>query len=125
MIRQGKSSRWPKAISFLLSEPSIELAAEKTGISKRTMCRWLKDSEFREQYRSAKADVLKSAAGIMTRNAGKAALALEEIFAGKPTPHQGARVAAARATFELALQAFELENLEERIRRLEMQGNEN
>ena len=124
MSQRGKSRLRAEAITCLLSESTIEDAATKAGISKRTLIRWLQEQEFRADYNRAKGDVLRTATAILTRNAGKAAQTLEEIFSGKPEPHQGARVASASATLRLALDSFALENLEERIRNLEKQRNE-
>lgn len=123
MIRQGKSRFFEQAINSLLAANSIEQAAKSAGISKRTLLRWMADEEFRAKYAEAKADVLKMATAILTRNSGKAAKVLGDVFSGKPVAHQGARVAACSATIRLALDAFALENLENRIRKLEQQSD--
>jgi hypothetical protein len=121
---RGKSRFREKAITALLSSSSIEAAALEAGISKRTLLRWLQEPEFRAAYAKAKGDVLKTATAILTRNAGRAATVLAEVFEGEPTPHQGGRVTAALGTLRLAMDAFELESLEERLRRLEDQSRE-
>jgi hypothetical protein len=119
MSQKGKSRFRERAINALLSGDTIEEAAREAGISKRTLLRWLREPEFRAAYTQAKADVLKMASGILTRNMGRAAKVLSEIFDGAPTPHTGARVTAALGTLRMAFDSFELENLEERIRKLE------
>ncbi|HUZ47311.1 MAG TPA: hypothetical protein VMW54_11805 [Terriglobia bacterium] len=121
MSQHGKVRSRERAITALLTSPTIESAAREAGISKRTLLRWLQQPDFREQYTRAKADVLRSATGILTRNAGRAAQVLREVFEDEPTAHQGGRVTAAIATLRLSLDAFELENLEERLRKLEGQ----
>jgi hypothetical protein len=108
-----------RTISALLSVNTLEAAAKKSGISKRTLLRWLEDPEFRAAYGKAKRDILRTATAILTRDSGKAALTLTKIFTGKPTENQSARVSAARATLRLALDAFALEDLDERLRKLE------
>ena len=113
-----------RTITALLSSNTLEGAARKAGISKRTLLRWMEQEDFRACYRKAKGDVLRTATAILTRNSGKAALTLTKIFSGKPTENQSARVSAARATLRLALEAFALEDLEERLRRLEKQTDE-
>ena len=124
MSQRGKIRERERAIEALLSCPTIEKAAKQAGISKCTLLRWLQQPEFRAAYARAKADVLRTATAILTRNSGRAAEALREIFESDPTPHQGGRATAAIATIRLSLYASELENLEERIRKLEEQGNE-
>lgn len=124
MSQRGKSRTRERAITALLSAKTLEEAAEKAGISKRTLLRWLQKQDFRDAYLKAKADALKTATAILTRNSGRAAEVLQEIFEAGPTPHQGGRVTAAVATIRLSLDAFVLENLDERIRKLEEQERE-
>jgi hypothetical protein len=123
-VNTKKSERQQeKTISALLSSNTLEAAARKAGISKRTLLRWMEEQEFRDAYAKAKRDVLRSATAILTRDSGKAALTLTKIFTGKPSENQSARVSAARATLRLALDAFSLEDLEERLRKLENQND--
>lgn len=124
MPQRGKTRAYEAAISALLSSSTLSEAARKAGVSKRTLIRWLQEPDFRKLYMEAKANVLKTATSILMRNAGRAAQTLEEIFESRPVPHQGARVGAAVHTLRLAMDAFVLENLEERIRKLEGQSNE-
>jgi hypothetical protein len=113
-----------KAVSALLSEKTIERAAKKCNVTRQTMHRWLKDAEFRAAYMEAKAEMLRTATRSLTRNSAKAAETLAKIFMGKPKPNQSANVSAATATLRLALDAFALEDLEERLRRLEGQKSD-
>ncbi len=124
MAQRGKEREREKAISALLSSNTLEGAARKAGISKRTLLRWLDETDFRDAYAKAKRGVLRTATGILTRDSAKAALTLTSIFTGKPTENQSARVSAAKATLRLALDSFSLEDLEERLHRLETQTDE-
>jgi hypothetical protein len=54
----------------------------------------------------------------------EAALTLTKIFLGKPTDNQSARVSAARATLRLALDANLLEDVHERLLKIEGQKDE-
>jgi len=121
VAQRGKEREREKAISALLSTNTLEAAARKAGISKRTLLRWMEEPAFRDAYAKAKRDVLRTATAILTRDSGKAALTLTKIFSGKPRENLGPLVSAARATLRLALDAFTLEDLEERLRRLENQ----
>lgn len=124
MAQKGKEREREKAITALLSSNTLEAAARKSGISKRTLLRWMEEPEFRGAYAKAKRNVLRSATAILTRDSGKAALTLTQVFTAKPTENQSARVSAAKATLRLALDAFTLEDLEERLRRLEAQNEQ-
>jgi hypothetical protein len=126
MVREGKTRLRDAALNALLTENTLEKAARKSGISKRTLIRWMKEPDFRGQYAEAKADALKMASAILTRNASKAALVLAEIFSSKKGKlYQASRVTAAIGNIRLAHEAFELESLEERVRKLEEQTHDN
>ena len=45
------SRKSQEAIAALLSEPSIEAAARKVGISASTLRRWMKEPDFQQRYR--------------------------------------------------------------------------
>jgi hypothetical protein len=108
-----------RAVTLLLTERTIERAAKKCGVTKRTMIRWMKEADFRAAYMEAKAELLKTATRALTRNSARAAETLAKIFTGKPKPNQSANVSAAATTLRLALDAFVLEDLDERLRKLE------
>jgi len=112
-----------RAISLLLSERTIEAAAKKCGVTKRTMIRWMKDPAFQAEYQEGKILLLRSATRTLTRNSTRAAEVLAKIFSGKPKPNQSANVSAAIGTLRLALDAFALEDLDLRLRRLENQSD--
>jgi hypothetical protein len=124
LAEKNSERQWEKAVSALLSEKTIERAAKKCHVTRQTMHRWLKDAEFRTAYLEAKAEMLRTATRSLTRNSAKAAEVLAKIFSGKPKPNQSANVSAATATLRLALDAFALEDLEERLRKLENRSHE-
>jgi hypothetical protein len=124
VAQKGKEREHEKAVSALLSTNTIEAAARKAGISKRTLLRWMEEPTFRDAYRKTKGDILRMATAILTRDSGKAALTLTKVFTSRPTENQSARVSAAKATLRLALDAFVLEDLEERLHKLEKQTDE-
>lgn len=125
MAQKGKEREREKVITALLSSNTLEAAARKAGISKRTLLRWLDETEFRDAYRKAKQTALRTATAVLMRNAGKAAVTLGQIFLGKPTENQSSRVSAARATLKLAMDADLIESFEERLLALEKQGKSN
>jgi hypothetical protein len=114
-----------RAITELLKAKSLDAAARKLGISSKTLSRWLAEPEFRAAYAHAKAEILKMASAVLTRNSAKAAQVLCEIFSSKKgKANQSARVSAAIGNIRLAHESFELESLEERVRQLEEQRHE-
>jgi DNA-binding transcriptional MerR regulator len=121
MSQQGKERDHEKAITALLSSPSIEAAAKKCGVTKRTLLRWMKDETFFAEYRETRKRLLRAATARLSRNAFRAADVLGKIFTGRPMPYQAAKVSAAIGTLRLAQEADLIEDLEERIRRLEAQ----
>jgi transposase-like protein len=113
-----------RAVTLLLSEKTIERAAKRLNVTRQTLHRWMREPEFRAALTEAKCDLLKTATRALTRNSAKAAEVLGKIFMGRPRPNQSANVSAAIGTLRLALDAFALENLDERLRKLENQNNE-
>ena len=126
MSQEGKAREHEKAITALLSTSSIEAAARKCGVTKRTLLRWMKDEDFCTEYRDTRKRLLRAATARLSRNAFRAADVLDKIFSGRPMPYQAARVAAAATTLRLAGEFDIIEDLELRIRKLEEQtrGNE-
>jgi hypothetical protein len=124
MPQTGKERDNERLIEALLSTNSLSAAAKKAGVSKRTVLRRLEDQEFQAVFTKAKRDVLKRATAILTRNSGKAAVTLGQIFQGKPVENQSARVSAAKATLSLAIAALTFEDIDERLRKLENQTDD-
>jgi hypothetical protein len=106
------------AISALLQEPSIEKAAKKAGISESTLLRWLKLDEFKEEYRTAKKELVNLAISQLQQSAGKAVKVLLEIAEDDESP-SSSRVSAAKTILEISIKAVELEDIEKRIEELE------
>jgi len=116
-----KDGRRERAISLLLSEKTVEAAARKLGVSKRTVYRWLQDESFRAEYQEAKKNLLRAATARLTGSMGKATEVLNQIATRKGKPYQGPKVSAAIAIVRLALEADVIDDLETRIRKLELQ----
>jgi hypothetical protein len=82
----------------------------------------MKEPAFDALYRAAKGALIRSATSGLTANANDAAMVLKKIFSDKEaTP--AARVTAAATTIRLSLDAYELEELEQRIGALERQSD--
>ncbi len=111
-----------KAVTALLSSRSVQAAANKIGVSKRTLDRWLADEGFREAYLTAKKDLLYRGLGNLARKVFDAVEVLGEIAKHRGREFQGARSHAAANIIRLAMDSHVIETFEERLLALEKQG---
>ena len=118
----GKSRRYSEVIAALLVERTIEDAARSCNLSKRTVLRWMQRDDFKTAYREARDTLLKEATGRLRAKSLEAADVLSEVAANKDNP-PASRVRASLGIIKLALLSHEMENLEERIRKLEEQSD--
>lgn len=106
------------AIGALLSESTIQRAAKTCRIGDATLRRWLKDAGFQERYRAAKRQTLEAVMGRLQQIAGEAVETLLKVAVNEEAP-ASSRVAAARAILDTALKSAELEEIGERLTKLE------
>jgi transposase-like protein len=113
----GKRPRQAEAaIAALLTEPTVEAAAQRVGINESTLLRWLKEPEFGNEYRTARRLVVEGAVGRLQQTATQAVDALAwNLQCGIPAVEVGA----AKAVLDQALKAVELMDLVERVAALE------
>ena len=105
------------AIAALLTQKNHEEAARVTGISLKTLKRWLRLPEFLEEYRRARWQVVEQAYARVQQNAPAAASVLLKLMVDPATPASG-RIRAALGTFGLAREALDLD-IETRVAELE------
>lgn len=111
----------PKQVRFLaclLSEPSIEAAAQKAGCGHTTAFRWLSEPAFAEAYRQAQREAVSQATGRIQAVSGEAVEVLRQVMNDAHAP-KAARVSAARTCLEFAYRAIEHTEITERLERLE------
>jgi hypothetical protein len=107
------------AILALLSEPSIAAAAEKAGVSERTLHRWLKEEpHFVAEYRRARREAFAQAIGLTQRSATAAVGTLLRVMHDTKATWSS-RVSAASQVLKFAREAIELDDLAARIETLE------
>jgi hypothetical protein len=100
----------------LLSEPTIEAAATRAGISEPTLWRWLADPAFQRRYRDARRQVVEHAVSGLQRASGEAVDTLRRnLTCGVPA----AEISAAKSIMDFSLKAVELVDLAERVEELE------
>jgi len=114
-----KLSRKKEAlISALLLAPTLADAAHTAGIGEVTAWRWLKEPTVQEAYREARRAVVQHAIVQVQQACGIAVTTLTAVMQDPESP-ASARVSAAKAILETAIEAVELEDLETRIAALE------
>jgi hypothetical protein len=110
--------RQHKALSALMSEPSVSKAAIAAEVPERTLRAWLKRPEFAEAYRAARREATQHAVARLQQASGAAVGVLISLMASS-TP--ATKLGAARTILEFAIRAVELEDLEQRLAALEAQ----
>ena len=118
----GHGQKWSRkkdqAIVALITEPTIQAAAQKVGITTPTLHKWLKVKEFKDAYREARREAVTAAISRLQRTATEAVDALRAVMNDTESP-ASARVSAARSILEIAIKAVELEDFERRLEALE------
>jgi hypothetical protein len=103
-------------IAALLEESSIAKAAERCGLSERTLRRWLQRDDFRESFNQAKRTIMESTVARLTAASGKAADALaKNVECGNP----GVEIRAADILLNQISRLGELQDLQHRVEVLE------
>lgn len=115
---QKITQRQERAIAVLIASPTIREAAESLRVNEVTLYRWLRDGDFQTAYREARREVVAQAVARLQQACGQAVQTLMDVQADEASPAT-ARVTAARAILELAYKAVEIEELEDRVRKLE------
>lgn len=91
-------------------------AAERAGVSERTVRRRLDEPDFRRAVSRERGRILDRAAGLAADTAAEAITVLRDLMRDAP---EHVRLAAARAIVDRAASLREAGELEERLRRLE------
>jgi ATP/maltotriose-dependent transcriptional regulator MalT len=109
-----------RAVAALMTEPSYTAAAEKAGITRDTLRRWLKKPGFQNLYRQARNEAVSLATTQLRRDMTLAAHTLAEIVGDKKAQAM-ARVVAAQTILNYAMRAAENDELAARMDELEQQ----
>jgi transposase-like protein len=109
-------------IAALLSGETIDDAARQVGIHSATAYRWLHVPSVQQAYLAARRELVKHAVVQLQSACGEAVQTLREIMTDTSAP-SSSRVRAAVSVLELSLRAVEIEDLAERVARLEAERN--
>lgn len=97
---------------------TIEAAAAKAGLTKRTVHRRLEDPDFRQQLQEFRANMIERASSMLGAAAMEAVKTLLSLME-RTVPH-ATRLGAARAVLELGIKLRDLIEVEQRLAALEL-----
>lgn len=120
MASNGKLTyKQRKAIAALLSEPTVQRAAEKAGVGERTLHRWLDENlRFQEGLTLAESRAIDKATRRLVILQDEAIQTIEEIMTDDNAP-ASTRLRAATSVLDYLLKLRELRNVEQRLAALE------
>src|SRR5271167_947093 len=107
-----------EAIVALMTQRNIEEAAKSTGISTRTLIRWLKLPEFNAAYREARRAAFSQSIARLQQATTAAVSTLLKVMVDPNTP-ASTRVRAADSVLDHSAKAIEIEDIEARVAELE------
>lgn len=107
-----------RALSALLTSKTKLEAAEKAGITDRTMRRYFEDPEFCQRYREAFAGVIEDATRQAQALLMPALSTLQTVMEDEEIPAQ-ARITAAKSIIDYSLKLTEQADVLEQLRELE------
>ncbi|MFC3347765.1 hypothetical protein ACFOOM_10060 [Streptomyces echinoruber] len=106
----------PAAIIALARGATSEEAARESGVSGRTIRRWMEDPDFQIEVRDTRTEILSSAVGQLAAGAAEAVTTLREALRDADGRN---RVQAARTLLDACLSLRESLDLEQRLAALE------
>ncbi|MFN7939101.1 MAG: helix-turn-helix domain-containing protein [Bryobacteraceae bacterium] len=117
----GLKRKQELAIVYLLEGLSVEAAAERSGCSKASLWRWLREEKFLEAFRAARRQLFSEAMDELGDASREAVTALRCILRDSDEP-ASARVAAARVVLD-TVTGIRLDDIESRVVELERLGD--
>lgn len=106
------------AILALLSEPTIEKAAARAGVSERTLRRWLASNQsFRAAYEAARRTTYEAGINRVQALTARAVETLEELLQAKKYP--AVRLGAARTVTEIGMHQHDAETIMRKLDEIE------
>lgn len=111
--------RQERFLKALLESQSIEEACKNANINRTTGYKYLKDPDFMLEYRKLRREAMQQVTARLQKVSEEAVNVLHEVMLNKEnTPN--ARVQAAKNVLEISYRSLELDDIQERIERLEM-----
>ena len=107
-----------EAIDALITEPTIQAAAERVGLGERTVRRWLQNPDFRKRYEDERMHRLHAALQDLDEAAPRAIELLSSMFDDSFSERKD-RIQAAKVLLDAALKKLQVYQVERRLRVLE------
>jgi len=111
-----KQSNREKSLIALLETTSVRQAAEKCGLSERTLFKFLEDADFKAEYRNARRQTVESAIAKIQNAASEAVERLRDLMHCE-NPVVEARCA--QIIYENSVKGMEMLDLAERLEEVE------
>ena len=108
--------RQEAVIAALLVEPTHAAAALKAGIGPATLARWLRDPDFKQEYRATRRSLVDSAIASLQRASGEAVAALQR---GLKCGNNAVEIRAAQMILEQGFRGLEVLDLADRVEEIE------
>ncbi len=110
------TDRQVMAIPHLISSPTLEEGRRRAKIAKQTLYNWLKEPEFKREFRRQRNEAVREALDCLK---GAVAKAVDTLIRLMDSPKPYIRKAAAEKIVDYTLKAIEMEELEERLEKVE------
>lgn len=112
-----------KFLTALLSSSTTAEAIAKAKIAENTAYRYLRDDRFKGELRKARRDIIFKTTSSLTASTERALSVLNDVMVDQDAP-ASSRVAAAKLVLDVAFNAVQADDIQERIERLEkLQGH--
>lgn len=113
-----------EAIAALLSQRTTEDAARAIGIAPATLLRWMKEPEFKAEYRKARREAVGQTTARLQQATGAAGAIVLKLMTDVNVP-ASVRLRAAECVLDRAIQSLEMDDMEDRIAELERAAESN
>lgn len=110
------TNRQIKAIANFLASSSIEETCRKSNISKATFYKWIKNKTFKDYLNQKRDEMIKSALDILKISLEKAVSTLIKLISSN---NENIRRLASKDIIEHTLKSIELEDIEQRLEKVE------
>jgi hypothetical protein len=117
MPQQGRRKANQVLLAALACGATVEVAANKAGVSPATVYRRLKERPFQKELQQLRSEMMQRMADMLAAAGGEAVKSLLALL--KDAGPAGVRLGAARSIIELAVKLREVAELEPRVRALE------
>lgn len=115
--RRARGTKDDQFLMALACGATVDAAAAKAGLSRRTAYRRLRDPGFRRRLRKMRDEMIERAAGMLGAASLEAVKTLLGLMDAKQPPQ--VRLGAARAVVDLAMKVRDAEEIQDRLQALE------